>query len=266
MCNNNVELRPANNYHALAQIEIDTQIATAKQYPRDPIAAREKVRSLILASPSIAEECFYHLERESKKDKKVTIIEGFSVRFAEFVVHAWGNLRVQTRVIDNDGKKLTIQGVCHDLESNSAAQVEVNRRITTQEGYTFSEDMQIVTANAGNSIAYRNAVFKIVPAALFNDILEEAKNMVRKSIEKNLTERITKMYSAFGSIGVTPMMLFEYLHIGGEEDITAKNIQDMTGVFNAIKEGSTTVEETFGTTLAARKAQMKETKKPQKLL
>lgn len=248
-----IQILPSNNCHALAKIEIDTQIATAKQYPRDPAAAREKVRQLVLASPSIAEQCFYHLERESKKNGEKTIIEGFSVRFAEFVVHSWGNLRVQTRVVENDGKKITIQGVCHDLESNSAVQVEVNRRITTSSGHTFSEDMQIVTANAGNAIAYRNAVFKTVPAALFVDILEEAKATVRKSIEQNLTNRITKMFASFGNLGVTPAMLYEYLCVGGEEDITATNVQDLLGVFNAIKEGSTTVEETFGTTLAARK-------------
>jgi hypothetical protein len=256
---------PINNYHALAQIEIDTQIATAKQYPRNPIVAREKVKELILSHPAIAEQCFYHLERENKQKNEKTIIEGFSVRFAEFVVHAWGNLRVQTRVVDNDGKKITIQGVCHDLESNSAVQVEVNRRITTSNGHTFSEDMQIVTANAGNAIAYRNAVFKTVPAALFSDILDEAKNLVRKSIEQNLTSRITKMYSSFGSMGVTPAMLYEYLNIGSEEDITASNVQDLLGVYNAIKEGSTTVEETFGYTLASRKEQMRQNE-PTKLL
>lgn len=265
MENNDIQIVPASNYHALAQIEIDTQIATAKQYPRDPAAARERVRALVLASPAIAERCFYHLERESKKDGKKNVIEGFSVRFAEFVVHSWGNLRVQTRVMENDGKKLTIQGVCHDLESNSAVQVEVNRRITTANGHTFSEDMQIVTANAGNAIAYRNAVFKTVPAALFVDILEEAKVLVRKSIEQNLANRIMKMYSAFGSIGVTPAMIYEYLNVGGEEDITAANVQDMLGVFNAIEEGSTTVEETFGSTITARKEKMKK-QEPTKLL
>lgn len=260
-----MEVQVVSNYHELAKIEIDTQIATAKQYPRDPAVAREKVRALVLSSPSIAEQCFYHLERESKKNNEKTVIEGFSVRFAEFVVHSWGNLRVQTRVVENDGKKLTIQGVCHDLESNSAVQVEVNRRITTSSGHTFSEDMQIVTANAGNAIAYRNAVFKTVPAALFSDILDEAKTLVRKSIEQNLTNRIGKMFASFGGLGVTPAMLYEYLCVGGEEDITAANVQDLLGVFNAIKEGSTTVEETFGGTLASRKEQMRK-QEPQKLL
>ena len=259
-----VTVVPSNNYHALAQIEIDSQIATAKQYPRDIQAARTKVRALVLTSPSIAEECFYHLERQSQS-KEETIIEGFSVRFAEFVVHAWGNLRVQTRVIGNDGKKITVQGVCHDLESNSAAQVEVNRRITTREGKTFSEDMQIVTANAANSIAYRTAVFKIVPAALFSDILEQAKELVKKGLEDDLATKVRKMITLYGGIGVTPNMIYQYLNVGGEGEITAKNGADLIGIYNAIKEGSTTVEEVFGTTLAARKEQMR-SKQPPKLL
>ena len=73
-------------------------------------------------------------------------------------VACYGNPRAASRVIDNDGRKITSQGGCHGLENNVQISVEVGRRIT---GKTYSDDMQITTGNAANCIAFRNAVFRV---------------------------------------------------------------------------------------------------------
>ena len=64
---------------------------------------------------------------------------------AEIIANAWTNLRVATRIIGNDGRMITAQAVCHDLETNVAVCKEVKRSIVTKKGYTFSQDMQVVT-------------------------------------------------------------------------------------------------------------------------
>ena len=40
-------------------------------------------------------------------------------------------------------------------------------------------------------------------------------------------------------------MLLEYIGKKSDEEVTAEDIQKLGGVYNAIKEGTTTVEETF---------------------
>ncbi|MFM7859586.1 MAG: hypothetical protein ACKO96_48585, partial [Flammeovirgaceae bacterium] len=136
--------------------EIDTQIATAKAFPRSEKMFMDRAISMATVTEEIAQSCIYALPRGGKP------IEGPSVRLAEIIVASYGNLRSSARIVDNDGKMITSQGVCHDLENNTAVSVDVKRRITDKNGKTFNDDMQVVTGNAANAIAFRNAVFKVV--------------------------------------------------------------------------------------------------------
>ena len=174
-----VEVMQVNNAEtlmALTKGEIDAQIATAKQYPRNLSRVLNNIETLATMDEDVAGSCFYTLRRK-ERDGSVKLIEGASVRMAEIVASSWGNLRTQARIIANDGKTITAQGVCHDLETNTAISVEVKRRITDKSGKTYNEDMQIMTGNAACAIALRNAVFKVVPAALIKKTIDKAKKV-----------------------------------------------------------------------------------------
>ena len=166
-----IEIKQAEMLSAINRSEVDIQIATAKQYPRNLPEVLNKIATYATMDAETAEDCFYVLRRSG------STIEGLSVRMAEIIAGAWGNLRVQTRIIGNDGKTITAQGICHDLETNYAASVEVKRKITDKYGKTFSEDMQVVTGNAASAIAYRNAVLKVVPKAVTKRVIEEVKKV-----------------------------------------------------------------------------------------
>ena len=153
-----MQVSNAETLAALTRSEIDVQVATAHQYPRNLSRVLNNIETLATMDEDVAGSCFYTLRRQGK------VIEGPSVRMAEIIASSWGNLRVQARIISNDGKMITAQGICHDLESNYATSTEVKRRITDKNGKTFSEDMQVVTGNAACAIAMRNALFKVVPA------------------------------------------------------------------------------------------------------
>ena len=100
---------------AVTSAEIDKQIATAKMYPRDVMAAVNEMQQLALFDEETAESCFYHLERRAK-DGSMTIIEGPSIRLAEIAAASWGNLRIATRIVGNDGRMVTVEAVAHDLQ------------------------------------------------------------------------------------------------------------------------------------------------------
>ena len=151
-----VQVNQAEMLQAINRSEVDMQISTAKAYPRDVQAAIKRIEDLASLDRETAEDWFYVLRRNGAAGQ--TTIEGLSVRMAEIIAGAWGNLRVQARIIGNDGKTITAQAVCHDLETNFAVSVEVKRRITDKQGRTYSEDMQVVTGNAACAIAFRNAV------------------------------------------------------------------------------------------------------------
>jgi hypothetical protein len=227
---------------ALNRSEVDIQIATAKQYPRNITNVLKTIEQYATMDEETAEDCFYALRRGKGDDSSV--IEGLSVRMAEIFAGAWGNIRVQTRIIGNDGKTITAQGTCHDLETNFATSVEVKRRITNKQGQTFSDDMQVVTGNAAAAIAFRNAVFKVIPKAVTKKVINNIKQVaLGQSID--LEETRQKIVAHFAKIGVNEQQIVEHLEIDKISSINKENVFYLRSLANAIKEGTTSVAETF---------------------
>jgi hypothetical protein len=222
----------------ITKAEIDIQISTAKAFPRSLKQFQDRALSMATLNEDIAASCNYALPRGGKS------LEGPSVRLAEIVVSAFGNIRSGARVIANDGKTITAQGICHDLETNNCVTVEVKRRITGKDGKTFNEDMQVVTGNAACAIAFRNAVFKVVPSALCNDIYEKSKEVARGTAE-TLTKRRDKALEYFHSIKVTNDKICEVLNIKKVEDIDLDKLSILTGMRSALKNGESTLKDLF---------------------
>lgn len=231
---------------ALNRSEVDIQVATAHKFPRDINKSKEQIVSLACMDEDVAYNCFYHLERTDKNGNKV-VIEGPSVRLAEIIATSWGNLRVAARIIGNDGKTITAQGVCHDLESNVAISVENKRSIVTSKGYTYSEDMQVVVGNAAAAIALRNAICKVVPQALIKSCVNEIQTKALEHIKKTGTVEMWNKWLAYmqTTYKLTERQILDYLGRATAAEVTNDDLMKLSGAYQAINEGTTTVEDTF---------------------
>lgn len=243
MENEIIEVKQAEMLAAINRTEVDMQIATAKQYPRDLSQVLNKIATYAKTDKETAEDCFYILRRNDR-DGNDSLIEGISVRMAEIIASAWGNLRIQTRVIGNDGRMITAQAMCHDLESNVAVCKEVSRSITTRSGKTYSQDMQIVTGNAASSIAFRNAVLTVIPKAVTKKIINEIK-AVAMGQTIDLDQSRKNVIAYYNRVGVKTEQLLRYLGVKSIEEIDQQMIFELRALRNAIEEGTTTVKETF---------------------
>ncbi len=235
----------------MIKAEIDVQISTAKAFPRSLQIFLKRAESMATVSEDVAGSCSYSLPRGGKA------LEGPTVRFAEIICSTYGNIRAGARVIANDGKTITAQGLCHDLETNYSATVEIKRKITDKMGKTFSEDMQVVTGNAACAIAYRNAVFKVVPAALVNEIYEKAKKVARGTAE-TLPTRRAKAVDYLHSLSVTDKQICEVLGIKKVEDIDLDKLDTLRGMCTLIKNGESTVRDLFETDNSVTLEELKE--------
>lgn len=243
MNNEIIEIKKVDSLQAINRAEIDIQISTAKQYPRDINRVLNTIATLATMDKETAEDCFYVLRRKGSNGQD-SVIEGLSVRMAEIIASAWGNLRVQTRIIANDGRMITAQSMCHDLESNLAVSKEVSRRITNKNGQTYSEDMQIVTGNAASSIAFRNAVLAVIPKAVTKRIIQDVKQVALGQAIDLETSR-QNMVQYYAKLGVTPQQILSYCGVRGMEEIDKQMVFELRATANAIREGTTTVKETF---------------------
>lgn len=219
--------------------EIDVQIVTAKRYPRSIRSFKDQAMAMATLDEETAAGCFYSLPRGGKP------IEGPSVRLAEIVLSAWGNVRADARVIDAGPKEITAEAMCWDLEKNVAVRVQVRRRITDKRGNRYNDDMIVVTGNAACSIALRNAVFKVIPMAYSKAIYQQAR-LVAVGDARTLSARRGALIDYFGKMGVRPEQIFAAVGRAGVEDITLDDLATLHGFATAIKEGDSTVDEMFG--------------------
>lgn len=231
---------------AINRSEVDIQVSTAHRFPRDIEKCRANILALAAMDDTIAYNCFYHLERKDKNGN-VSVIEGPSIRLAEIIAASWKNLRIAARIIGNDGKTITAQGVCHDLETNVAYSVETKRSILTSKGYTYSQDMQVVVGNAAAAIALRNAICKVVPAVLINSCIKSIQQKALEHIKKNgvSSEWLNCLGYMQTNYKLTEKEILDYIGRKSSAEVTAEDIQKLGGVCNAINEKTTTVEEVF---------------------
>lgn len=222
----------------VTRAEYDVQISTARKYPRSIKQFLNDARQLITLNEQIADDCIYALSRGGKT------IEGPSVRFAEIILHAWGHCRAGARIVNEDSKFITAQGICHDLQSNTCVSFEVRRRITDKNGKKFSDDMVAVTANAACSIALRNAIFKVIPKALYEPLYYDARKIVAGDQTTLANKRASAMVT-LQKVGATPEMIFKKLSIAGIEDVTIDHLVLLRGIYTSIKDGEITVEAAF---------------------
>jgi hypothetical protein len=217
--------------------EIDIQIATAKRYPRSMTRFLENAKTLATMTPEVAASCTY--AKPAGRD----MLTGPSIRLAEIVLSCWGNVSAGARVIDQDAKFLTAQGVCFDLESNVRTSIEVRRRITDRNGRTYSDDMIATTANAACSIALRNAIFRIVPKSLVEQVRLKAQEVSRGGL--SLVELRPKMLEHFARLGVSPARIFDRIGVKGADDITLEHVDLLRAIATGIQDRETTVDTAF---------------------
>jgi hypothetical protein len=236
------EIPAANVDGSLAELvtraEYDVQIATAKRYPRSVKQFVNSAMEMVTLNEQVADDCIYALPRDGKT------IEGPSARFAELILHAWGHTRAGARIVNEDSRFITAQGVCHDLQSNTLIAFEVRRRITKSGGAKYSDDMVGVTGNAASSIALRNAVLKAVSKVFWDPIYQAARQVVMGD-HTTLANRRATALTHLQKFGATPEMVFKKLGVAGVEDVTLDHLVLLRGIATALKEGDSTVEQMF---------------------
>lgn len=221
--------------------QIDTQIATAKAYPRNIKKAVEDSIFTATLDVETASSCTYSLPRGGKP------ISGPSVHLALILAQNWGNLRIEAKISSIDNKSITSQAVCFDLEKNIAIKVEVKRSIMTKNG-RMNDDMITVTGNAANSISLRNAILKVIPKAVVDKVSKSAKQLITGDISdetKFIKKRNSVLEGFKNTYGVTEEEVLTVLGKPSTANITADDLVTLIGYAQSIKDGDSTADLIF---------------------
>lgn len=217
--------------------EVQAMFVMARKFPRDEIAAETAIMKTCERF-SFAEKARFKYPRGGKE------VVGLSIRAAETIASAWGNLRYGWREVNRSRGKSDVEATCWDLESNvqSFRQFQVEHSMKSGNQIKFLTDPRDIYEHIANMAQRRQraCILERIPYEIRANALERILSTIMKGIPRGaeLVDRVKKSVMAFDKIGVKQEHLEDYL--GHSIDIaTAEELADLLAVFNAIeKEGA----------------------------
>lgn len=217
---------------------IDIQVSTAHMFKRDVASCINDALAMATIDVDTAMTCGYSVPRGGKA------VTGPSVHLAKIIMQNWGNFRGEAKVIATTEKYVESEAIAWDLQKNVAIKVTVKRSILTKSG-KMADDMIIVTGNAANSIALRNAIFSVIPKAVTDKIYKASQQKIIGDASE-FAKKVKSVFTAFKKNYDEDQEAV--LKIVGKTQISQLTNDDLVtliGVGQALKDGDTTPEIVF---------------------
>lgn len=230
---------------ALAQSESSRAIAEvqgamiiARQFPRDEQRALDKML-VAFQRPKLAEQALYSY---SKGGTEVT---GPSIRAAEAIAQAWGNLQFGVRELSQKAGTLTSAGesivetFCWDMESN-VRQVKVFQvphirgKRSGDVKLTDPRDIYELVANQG-ARRLRACILGVIPGDIIEAVVEQTDSTLKAKTDMS-PEAIKKMLELFLAFGATKEMLEKRIQ-RRMDSITPAQKVGLAKIYNSLKDG-----------------------------
>lgn len=187
-------------------------------------------------------------------------IKGPSVRFAELAIREWGNITSETQMVYEDDNIRRIKVTLTDLETNSTHSKEIQIRKTVERRSAGDREVVGERMNSQNQKVYivmatddelhnkeaaliskavRNEGLRLIPADIIDEAMETAKATLvsRDKADPNAAKK--KVLDSFSEIGIKPVDLEKYLK-HKTDTISPAELQDLRGVYMALKSGEST--------------------------
>lgn len=221
-----------------------TQVDIAKKYPRNTTRAIQNITTYITLDVETAESCTYSLLKGGKA------ITGPSVVLAKMIVQEFGNIRVENKVIDVTDKHVICEATCFDLEKNIAMRTTVRKSIVGNKG-RYSEDMIVITANALNSIALRNAVFSVIPKIVVDKLYKAAVKKITGDITEDQAFEARKItvfngfMQKYADYGIQEIEICKAVGKNHINDVTRDDLIVLIGLEKSLQVGETNFDDAF---------------------
>ena len=238
-------------FQAQERAAIDTQVATAKQYPRDLKRVKENSIAIACMDEETAQSCRYAKPVGTKN------VVGASVHLARIVAQQYGNIRVQQRIKNIDTKTIVAEAVAFDMETNYAVSVEARRSIIDKYGNRYKDSMIETASMAILAIAERNAILKIIPKAIVDAVYNEAFKCANGDLSdkaKLIIARDKALEFFKSEYGASEKQVVALLGLKTKDAIKPEHIADLRGYMQSLKDKEVTPDDLFKPEIDEKKA------------
>lgn len=224
-----------------AVAEAQGRLLIAKRFPRDEAQAFARVMEAC-SRLSLAEVAHYRFPRGGQN------VEGPSIRLAEELARCWGNIAYGLRELSRREGESEMEAYAWDQQTNVlSTQTFTVRHLRDKRGgpekLNDERDIYEVTANMG-SRRLRARILAVLPPDMVDAAVDACKQTMRDGGGKPMADRIREMVLGFSRLGVSAAMLAEKL-AKPLDSATPDDLASLRGVFVAIRDGVTSINEQF---------------------
>ncbi len=226
-----------------AAAEIQGAIFMARQLPRNEVAAYKKIMQAA-KRVALAEKATYCYPRGG------SMVKGASIRAAETLAKYWGNIDFGIKELSQNLNTHTSEVMAYawDLETNTrqTKTFTVQHLRTSKSSMTTLTDPRDIYEKVANDGArrLRACILGILPSDIVEDFVAECEKTLEGNNDKPLADRIKDMLTKFEEFGVTQEMIEKRVGTVASNFI-AKNLVDLGGIYNSIKNNFAPVEKFF---------------------
>lgn len=244
---------------ALAKATIEAKFSIALARPRSVEDARQRLLQNCKRK-GFAETAKWKIPRWNSQLNRNVDTEGFSIRFAEAAIQAWGNVDVSATIAFEDEEKRMVRVCVTDLETNISftdevvlnKQIERNKvgegavvvgeRLNSQGKKVYlvkaTEDELLQKVNSAKSKSIRTSGLRLLPQDILDEAWDQCSDAIAKGGKDPLAD-LKRVCDAFVELGVMPRDIDEYIGHPVKSASPAE-ISDLRKVYTAIKDGETT--------------------------
>lgn len=215
-----------------AESEVNAAAVIAKRFPRDEAESARKILNAC-QRPTLANSAIYTYARGG------TNITGPSIRLAEAMAMAWGNIRYGMRELSNTNGVSEVEAYAIDLETNTevAKQFTVPHVRHTKQGKTLLTDPRDIYELVANNGARRTraCILAIIPGDITEAAVEQCEQTSRAKADTSPVG-IKRMLEVFEPFGVGKAQIEKRIQ-RNIDAITAAQMVDLGKVRNSLKDG-----------------------------
>lgn len=224
----------ANTQKAIA--EVQAAMVLARQFPRDEVRAIERIKNAFSRN-RLAEAATYIYTRGGSD------VTGPSIRAAEAIAQAWGNVQFGFREIERGIDKgigySEVEAYAWDIETNTkrALQFRIKHLRQTKKGTTpLTEERDIYEHIANHAQRrVRACIIAVVPGDVFEEALAVAYQTVNSNVDMS-PEKMKTLLETFEGIGISKKQI-EQKFGRSFEALQPGNVIQLRNIYRSIKDG-----------------------------
>lgn len=212
--------------------EVQASMILARQFPRNEQDCLDRMM-IAFQRQGLAEQALYSYSRGG------TEITGPSIRAAEAIAQAWGNMQFGVRELSQSHGESTVEAFAWDVQTNTrqVKVFQVKHERSKRSGnvrLTDPRDIYELVANQG-ARRLRACILGVIPGDIIEAVVEQTDKTLKSKADTS-PEALKKLSDAFASFGVSQEMIEKKIQ-RRMESITPAQIVSMRKIYNSLKDG-----------------------------